>query len=112
MHLTIGLTCLVNGGHLLNLLTGLLYNMGSRFICHSLGSGNPPLRNTSTMLSSCTLISALYNKTKCMFEPCKCYYYIRLACTIVCYDRKMHGTNYLKVNFYSKNLVCVNFVEV
>ena len=60
------------------------------------------------------------------FEPRTHYCHIHLACTSVCYNRKVHGTkllkvntNYLKVNtkylrvkFHIKNLVCFNFIEI
>ena len=55
---------------------------------------------------------SVLHKMKCTFEPRTCYCDIHLVYTSVRYERKMHGTNYSKIKFRSKNLVCFNFIEV
>ena len=56
-----------------------------------------------------------YNKMKCMFEPCTCLTYCHIHLSVyecALYERKMHGTNYSKINFLVITLVCFNFVEI
>ena len=47
-----------------------------------------------------------------LVEPCTRYCHIHLACTSVCYERKMHVLIIESKTVIVKNLVCFNFVEV
>ena len=106
MHLTLGLTHIVNGSCLVQPLDWLA--LQHRKVFHSLKALLDQVVHPLEYFHSIIVLYAYqyYNEMKYTFKPYTCYCHIHLACMSVHCERKMHCTNYLKIFFIVK-ILCV-----
>ena len=106
MEITMHLMCVVNGNRLVESLDWLALYIAQESTVHSLLQTlfDKVFHPSEYIHRAIILYTNQYyhsiNKTKHTFEPRIHYCHIYLACTSVCYERKIHTlTNYWKVKF-------------